>query len=194
MMPMYFHAMEFAYLTYSCANSPVFIPQDKFERPNVLITNDSQMKNRDKDFRGTDKFQYVISPLDYHSGSVDLSLGKKQYAEYIVYSDTQDRKNKKNIVLGDQRDEIIDDARFALFTKRIFGKLFLYAESYIYDYQQEKKVAGFTRILQNISHDSIRNYLTLIQLPKCNYNNGKYEERDLRIQFLLENTFIKENK
>jgi len=203
MTPMYFHAFEYAFLLNECRNSPVYFPEEKIEKPNSLITNYRGFKNAGEQYEIPGKFEYLISPLkisafkDDGSGidPVDLSIGYHQYAKYAVYKQALEKsKSNKNIVLGEERLEILKNAKFALYEKSHKKWGFIYSHTYIYDYSLDKKIAAFTRVFQSISESSIRNFLTIIRMPKCTYNHGKYEYQDLSTKLLLKNTFIKDEK
>lgn len=138
----------------------------------------------------------MISPIDSDTRSgyaiIDLNVGRLQFENYAIYENVLEKSTSdENVVLGAERLDIFERANFALYQNIERGWGFVYHDYFIYDYKNKKKIAGFREIAQSINPSSIRNFLTLIRMPECTYNHGKYKSRDLHIKFLLENTFTK---
>jgi len=196
MAPMYFHAFEYALLLNACSNAPVYLPEKKVAKPDILIV-DSLYKNSGK-YSADFDFEYIISaPTGFIKKPIDLSLGVKQFAGWGVYKHIDNIPHSKRdgiLVEGERRNEVFRNARYGQFYKSRKTWNLIYSHRFIYDFFEQKKIAAYTYVHQNIKSESVRGYLTLFRLPECSYNHGKYKRRDLGSAFLLENTFIKENK
>ena len=190
-LPFYIFLFQWGFYQYQCSNTFYFVPEEKVEKPeNFLVywpvNEDAYYEMKEGiiklSYYETIEFDNIVSPKKNRIVNMSSKLDESIYNEFKI----------SPLVKGTtiDREEVFDNIKYGLLVDEVEMFGFTLSETYIYNFSEKEKTAGFSKIYFNRDMSSILFYLWPFDLGRCSW----FEDKKYHLtpeEYLIKETFYK---
>ena len=187
-LPFYIFLFQWSVYTYKCSNTFYFVPEEKLGKPDILfypssISDGYYSKNEEGEkvldiFSGI-RFKYITSPKQNLIKKPSLQDIRNNISNYNIYP------YQFRHISDDEKINVFSSLRYGYIIRRKEELSFLTAEYYIYDFVQDKTIAGYSDVTYQRGIHTIKSYLLPFDFKVCK----KSKKKKISLSTLLKSTF-----